>query len=345
MTQYPELKLDGLKALTDETGILQHTKYSIIDKRQGYTTDDNARALIAALRFHKIYNNPEALNLAHTYLTFLLFMQNKRGTFHNVLGFDRNYRDKVGSEDSNGRTIWATGYTLVSNATIEMKQITREMFDKGLPMSRSFTAPRAKAFTLIGLADYYSSFPDDTNILGDIEVLAGSLVSRYKMEMSPNWRWFEPYLTYCNARLCQALFMAYSATENKSYLEVAEESLDFLIQEQFSDGIFQPVGTKGWYHKGRKKAQFDQQPIEASCMVEAAVSAMKCTKNGKYKDLALEAFDWYHGSNIRRAPLFDKDSFRCYDGITSKGLNQNMGAESTISYYLAYLLLKENNII
>lgn len=345
MTQYPELKLDGLKALTDETGILQHTKYSIIDKRQGYTTDDNARALIAALRFHKIYNNPEALNLAHTYLTFLLFMQNKRGTFHNVLGFDRNYRDKVGSEDSNGRTIWATGYTLVSNATIEMKQITREMFDKGLPMSRSFTAPRAKAFTLIGLADYYSSFPEDTNILGEIEVLAGSLVSRYKMEMSPNWRWFEPYLTYCNARLCQALFMAYSATENKSYLEVAEESLDFLIQEQFSDGIFQPVGTKGWHHKGRKKAQFDQQPIEASCMVEAVVSAMKCTKNGKYKDLALEAFDWYHGSNIRRAPLFDKDSFRCYDGITSKGLNQNKGAESTISYYLAYLLLKENNII
>lgn len=228
--QYPELKLDGLKALTDETGILQHTKFSTIDKREGYTTDDNARALIAALRFHKIYNDPEALNLAHIYLTFLLFMQTNRGIFHNVFGFERKHRDKMGSEDSNGRTIWATGYTLVSNATSEMKQIAREMFDKGLPRSRSFNALRGKAFTLIGLADYYSSFPDDTNILGDIEVLAGSLVSRYKMETSPNWRWFEPYLSYCNARLCQALFMAYGATENKSYLEVAEESLNFLTK-------------------------------------------------------------------------------------------------------------------
>ncbi|TFH18171.1 glycosyltransferase [Candidatus Bathyarchaeota archaeon] len=345
MKQYPELKLDGLKVLTDETGILQHTKYSIIDKRQGYTTDDNARALIAALRYHKIYNNSEALDLAHTYLTFLLFMQNTRGAFHNVLGFDRTYRDKVGSEDSNGRTIWATGYTLVSNATKEMKQITREMFDRGLPTSRGFKASRAKAFTIIGLADYYSSFPSDKNIFDEIEVLAGSLASSYKLESSANWRWFEPQLTYCNARLPQALFMAYSVTENRSYLDVAEESMDFLVQEQFTDDIFRPVGSKGWYHKGKRKAQFDQQPIEASCMVEAAVSALKCTGNYKYRDLALKAFDWYHGCNTGQVSLLKKGSFRCYDGITSKGLNQNSGAESTISYYLAHLLLKENHII
>lgn len=344
MTRYPILKLDGLKTLTDETGILQHAKYSIIDKKQGYTTDDNARALIAALRFHKVYNDPDALKLAHTYLTFLLLMQNKKGAFHNVLGFDRKYKDKVGSEDSIGRTIWATGYTLDSMATNEMKQITREMFNRVLPIS-GFTAPRAKAFKLIGLAHYYSSSPDDVNILDEIEELAGSLISRYKVEMSPSWRWFEPYLTYCNARLCQALFMAYSVTENELYLEVAEESLDFLIQEQFIDGVFQPVGSKGWYHKGRKKAQFDQQPIESSTMVEASLSAYKCTKNDRYKDFAVRAFDWYHGCNIKRASLFNRENHRCYDGITSKGINQNSGAESTISYYLAYLLLKESNII
>ena len=343
--RYPILKLDGLKTLTDETGILQHTKYSIVDKRQGYTTDDNARALIAALRFHKLDNDPDALKLAYTYLTFLLLMQNKKGTFHNVLGFDRNYKDKVGSEDSIGRTIWATGYTLDSMATNEMKQITREMFNRVLPISRGFSAPRAKAFKLMGLTHYYSSFPDDINILDEIEDLAGSLISRYKVEMSPSWRWFESYLTYCNARLCQALFMAYSVTENELYLEVAEESLDFLAQEQFTDGIFQPVGSKGWYHKGRKKAKFDQQPIEASTMVEASLSAFKCTKNDRYKDFALSAFNWYHGSNIKQALLFNRENHRCYDGITSKGINQNNGAESTISYYLAYLLLKECNII
>lgn len=345
MKNYTELNLDGLKALTDETGILQHTKYSIIDKRQGYTTDDNARALIAALRFHKIYNNAEAMKLAHSYLTFLLFMQSKKGTFHNVLGFDRTYKDKVGSEDSNGRTIWATGYTLVSNATFEMKQIAKEMFDKGLPSSRNFKSPRARAYTLLGLVNYYSRFPEDTTILNDIVVFAKSLVDRYQMEMSQNWYWFEPCLTYSNARLCQSLFMAYSATENKSYLKVAEESLDFLIKEQLTKGMFQPVGTKGWFHKGRRKAQFDQQPIEASCMVEAIVSAMGCINNGKYKDLALTVFDWYHGNNIAGIPLLNNDSFTCYDGITSKGLNQNRGAESTISYYLAYLLLKEYSIL
>ena len=345
MTRYPILKLDGLKTLTDETGILQHAKYSIIDKKQGYTTDDNARALIAALRFHKLYNDPDALNLAHTYLTFLLLMQNKKGSFHNLLGFDRKYKDKVGSEDSIGRTIWATGYTLDSLATDEMKQITKEMFDRVLPISRGFTAPRAKAFKLIGLAHYYSNFPDAINMLDEIEELAGSLISRFKVEMTPSWRWFEPCLTYCNARLCQALFTAYNVTDNELYLEVAEESLDFLIQEQFTDGVFQPVGSKGWYHKGRKKAQFDQQPIEASTMVEVSLSAYECTNNARYKDFALKAFNWYHGCNIKRDSLINRENHRCYDGITFKGINQNSGAESTISYYLAYLLLKESKII
>jgi hypothetical protein len=46
--ELPEIKLDHLKAFTDDTGILQHANYTIPDRTHGYCTDDNARALLVA---------------------------------------------------------------------------------------------------------------------------------------------------------------------------------------------------------------------------------------------------------------------------------------------------------
>jgi rhamnogalacturonyl hydrolase YesR len=271
-------------------------------------------------------------------------MQREDGRFHNNLGYDRRFKDEVGSEDSMGRSLWATGYTLSSNVPNQMKQVSKEIFDKCLPSSRSFSSPRAIAFTLKGLHNYYKASKDET-ILRDIEASADNLLKQYLIEADQNWHWFERYLTYGNARIPQALFQAYESTSNKKYLEIARESLDFLIKECFIDDIFQPIGSNGWYRKGGKKAIYDQQPLEASCMVEAALNGMKHTKEKIYCEVARHSFEWYFGKNIIQKKLIDEGSNLCYDGITKEGINQNQGAESTLSYLLAYLLLKENKII
>lgn len=336
------LKIDGLRRLTDETGILQHAKFSIIDRREGYTTDDNARALVAALKFYQISGESVALDLARTYLTFLNYMQRADGRFHNLLGFDRGYGDVIGSEDSMGRTLWATGYTMISKAPRLMKKLAKEIFDNGLPISMGFQSPRAKAFTLLGLANYHQAFKNDENILNHIKFFVDGLINQYSAESCEEWLWFEPYLTYSNPRLPQSLLAAYQAMGERMVLEIAVESLGFLIRTSYANPYFQPVGSNGWFKKGETMALYDQQPIEACCMVEASVEAMKATQNEYYLRVAEDTFEWYHGKNAKGLQLIDTETYLCFDGITIDGLNQNQGAESTISYYLAFTCLKES---
>jgi hypothetical protein len=335
------LKLDGLLKLTDETGIFQHTKYSTTDLKEGYTTDDNARALIAALKYHRIYGSQEALNLANTYLSFLLYMQKKDGRFHNFLGYDRKYRDDVGSEDSIGHALWACGYTVNTNAPGDMKSVAKVIFDRGLPSVNHFTSPRAMALAILGLSPYHQKYPNDQNVLNILK-FGKYLVNLYEKESDDGWRWFEPHLTYANARLPQALFTAYEVDKDSTFLEIARDSLDFLLKVQIVNNIFIPIGSNGWYLKNGKRAIFDQQPIEASCMIEALTKAFVVTGSKKYRDTSQTVMEWYHGKNVKGIDIFKKETATCFDGITPEGVNQNQGAESTLSYYLAHLTLREN---
>jgi hypothetical protein len=340
-----KLRLNGIEALTDETGMLQHSKYSTVDRKEGYTTDDNARALIATLRYYRYYGDQESLRLANIFLTFLLHMQMADGRFHNLLGFDRRFRDEVGSEDCIGRGLWASGYTLSSEAPKDLRSTAKEVFDRGLPAAHGFTSPRAIAFTILGLCCYQEAFPDDGNVQVNIVSLTRRLTNLYQAEALDNWHWFEPYLTYSNARLPQALLAAYESTSDGECLRVAKSSLAFLVETQMVNGTFAPIGTKGWYKRGGVKAMYDQQPIEASCMVEAALTAFDSTGDREYNRTALAAFEWYHGGNTQGLTLYNEGTGTCYDGITPEGVNRNQGAESTLSYYLAYLKLKEHNLV
>jgi hypothetical protein len=339
------LPLDGLKILTDDVGIFQHTKFSTISRKEGYTTDDNARALIAALMHYNHFKVPDSIGLAKTYLSFLLHMQREDGSFHNIMGFDRQFKDKIGSEDCMGHSLWACGFTLSRNISEEMKPVAKEIFDICFPYSRLFTSPRAKALTILGLHHYQRAYPQDGNVELNINEISSDLITQYNIESEKKWRWFESYLTYANARLPQSMFAAYLSTRNSEYLKIGLESLDFLIGETISKGIFMPIGTNGWYIKGKKKAVYDQQPIEASCMVEASVLAYEITQESVYEKVAKAAFNWYHGNNAKNAILVDRDKGICFDGITTDGLNQNQGAESTISYYMAYLTMYEKGLI
>jgi hypothetical protein len=332
-------RLSGLKLFTDETGILQHSMFGVIDRRHGYTTDDNSRALVAAVRFHSRFGGDEPILLAKRYLEFLLYMHVQGGGFHNLISYDKKYLDKKGTEDSIGHALWATGCTLNSRVPLILKKLSKWLFDESLPVARGFTSPRAKAFALLGLCDYSRAYPNDENLLEDITKFSDFLVQKYIDAAEPEWQWFEPYVTYANARLPQALIESYQILNNQNYLNVAKKTLNFLIDAQFNDGIFIPIGTKGWFHKGKQKAVYDQQPIESACMTEAAFKAAEVLTGEKYIQRGYEAFQWFQGKNISQQPLIDTSNYTCYDGLTSTGVNQNKGAESLISYLLAEISL------
>ena len=337
----PPIKLDHLKALTDDTGILQHTKYSIPNRKEGYTTDDNARALVACLKFLQLHDNSDVSKLVNTYLSFLFHMQRPDGKFHNLLSYDRDFLDDMGSEDCMGRSLWACGYTTLTGPTQGIKTTAKEILDKGFQYASNFKSPRAKAFTILGLCNYYQAFPYDHNLPKNIVSFTEQMLDIYQQMSSSDWCWFEPYLTYVNARLPQAFFKAHNIIGNSKYLQVAKESFDFLVEVQMIDGKFVPIGNRGWYQKGGQRAIYDQQPIEASCMMEASLAGFQATNEKKYQKIANIAFEWFLGKNTKNVVVYDSTTGACHDGINPQGLNLNQGAEATISYLLARLELEK----
>jgi len=341
--ELPLIKLDFLKLLTDDTGLFQHAKFAIPKRREGYTTDDNARALIACTKHYMLFGDIETKNLIDVYLSFLFYMQRPDGRLYNLLSYDRRLMDDTSSEDSIGRAIWACGECLDSKLPVKKKLLSKEILDKAFPWVCTFKALRAKAFSILGLFHYQRAYPRDQNVIPNIKTVSDQLVTYFEQVSSDEWEWFEPYLTYANGRLPHALFAAYACTKEKNYLQVAKASLDFLLRVQTIDNVFVPIGNRGWYKKGAERAVYDQQSIEASCMTQAALAAFRATGDEKYRKVACKIFEWFLGRNLKGLIVYNPETGGCHDGITPLGLNLNEGAEATVAYLLARLELEALN--
>ena len=163
------------------------------------------------------------------------------------------------------------------------------------------------------------------------------LIAHYQDSASPEWQWFENYLSSSNAIMPEALLTAHEITGDQKYLEVGKTTLDFLISQSFTDSIYMPVGQKGWYHREGMKNSYDQQPEKVKAMVCALKACHRVTGDDRYEDLMRSAFHWFLGDNTLNQVVYDRSTGGCYDGIGKKAINLNQGAESTISYLLARL--------
>jgi len=337
--KYPYIKLNHLINLTDDFGVIQFAKHSLPDKNSGYTLDDNSRALISAVSHNSLFNSQRSLDLVKVYLKFLEHAQEETGNFKNNF---KNENEKLDShsEDSFGRAIWALGFAINKCSNQDLKLKAKELFDESYEFIEGINSPRAKAFSLIGLSCYHKQYFNNENIL-KIRSLADSLVRLYENHSSGDWNWFEPYLTYSNAKLPEALFLAYEIIGDKRYLEIAEETLNFLSELLIIDGRLSPIGQNGWLKRNEERAFFDQQPVDASAMVQVFLTAYSITKNRKYYDNAVLSFNWFLGKNHLRQMIYDEATGGCFDGLNHNSVNLNQGAESTISYLMARLFLEE----
>ncbi len=346
------LSLDFVRAMTDDTGMIQHGVGGMPDPHTGYTTDDNARAFLAMVRLWRGFpeRRAEVEPLLRRYLQFLVWAQrrattteestggsgdgvNGDGWFRNFAGYHRLFLEQKGSADCLGRCIWALGEAESGELPQGTRFAVRSMLIQAREAARAVTAPHATCYLLLGLSD----LARDTGVRPLVENCVARLLSLWDVYGKPDWHWFEPQVTYDNARYCEALLRGGIALDDRRAIEVARQSLDFLTEHSFdrTRGYLTPVGCRGWWKRGAKKADFDQQTIEAGAYIEAYQLFARVFDDARYTRLAERAREWFWGDNVHRLPLYDPDSGGCYDGLTAEGVNLNMGAESVLSYLLA----------
>jgi glycosyltransferase involved in cell wall biosynthesis len=341
LDQLPELKRDHLNRLTDDTGILQHAIFTIPNRGEGYTTDDNARALILAVMLESV-DREGSVNSTGLYLSFLEHAFNpEKGRFKNFLRYDRRWNELVGSEDSHGRALWGLGTVLGRSRDQGFRGAAGRLFEFSLPAVLEFNSPRAWAYTLLGIQEYLSSYPGDRDAQKVRSALSRRLLEMYESIRRPDWKWFENVLTYGNARLPQALLLVGSATSDDRMIGAGLESLEWLTQTQAeTDHHFVPIGSQGFYHQNGEKARFDQQPLEAAGAVSACLQAYRVTGDGHWRNDAWSAFNWFLGDNDLQLPLYDSVTGGCRDGLHPDRANENQGAESTLSFLTALLEMR-----
>lgn len=327
----PDISFIHLKRLTDDVGLMQHSIYSLPDRRHGYSSDDAARALLIVINQFKQTNDESLLELARRYLSFLYHAQRDDGLFHNFMSYERKWIDEVGGEDTQGRAMWGLGYTFFSDVTVTVSRLAKGMFDKVIENAK-FSSQQAKAYAICGCYYYLKKFSGATNIKRMMEKYSDELVAQYRTNSKKNWNWFEDRITYGRAKICHALLLAYQMLGKDDYRQIALESLDFLSSICIKDGMLSVIGNKGWYGNGAAKPAFDQQPIDAWYFAEAFRCAYEVAGDDKYEDSMYICLEWFLGNNILQTSLGNTSSGSCMDGISHDGLNLNKGAESTLAF-------------
>jgi hypothetical protein len=348
--ELPPLKLDHLRRMTDDTGMLQHAFFTLPNYREGYTIDDNARALMVSVLADEL-GHSEVSEMASRYLAFICYAFNRETKrFRNFMDYQRNWLEASGSDDSHGRTLWALGTLLGRSNTPGLQNMAGRLFEQALPAILTTTSPRAWAFALIGIHEYLRRYDGDRRASQVREELASRLLTLYQANRSDEWRWFEESLSYCNAALPHAFLMCGQSIPNSTMNDAALESLTWLAdlqRDKTNGGHFVPIGSNGFYRRGSERARFDQQPVEAQGMVSACLEAHRITGDKNWYKEARRAFDWFLGRNDLNLTIYDPTTGGCRDGLHPDRANENQGAESSLAFLQAVLELRlaENTLL
>ncbi|MDZ7338449.1 MAG: glycosyltransferase family 4 protein [candidate division KSB1 bacterium] len=334
----PAIKLDHLLKMTDSTGILQHARFSIPHLATGYCTDDNARGLVLAMLLDEAgVQRSEVTELAVRCAAFVEYAYNEdTRRFRNFMSFDRHWQEDGGSDDCQGRVMWALGTCIGRSRHRQFQMWALPLFERVLPIMLELTSPRAWATALLGINEYCRRLRGDRLVHRVRRELAERLVRLYKDTATPEWPWFEEVVSYDNGKLPQALIQVGRWLHDAEALDIGLRSLRWLVEVQTSKaGHFAPIGSDGFYRRGDKKARFDQQPLEAQSMTAACLEAYFATDDLFWYDEARKAFEWFLGRNDLGLPIYDPNTGGCHDALHVDRVNLNQGAESTLSFLLA----------
>ncbi|WP_293901745.1 glycosyltransferase [Sphingobacterium sp. UBA5670] len=339
----PPVNLDHIFRMSEKRGFVQFADISSPDLASGYALDDNARALIVMLHHYKSYESYEDIALIQKYLDFIAYCMQRDGTFLNYVDGHGNFTVQNGQEnleDANGRAVWALG-EVIGLADLLPERIVKlalELLERASRHAMVYYSTRSMAFTIKGL-----SFMKSKNYKAIIEVLADRLAAMFEQESTAEWQWFESYLTYGNSVIPEAMLIAYEATGNSTYKDIAYQSFDFLLNRIIVDNEIHVVSNKGWAQRGQpiSEPRGGEQPIDVAYTIIALDRFYKFTKDEQYKKTIRIAFEWFLGRNHLCQIVYNPVTGGCFDGLEEHEVNINQGAESTISYLMARLKMED----
>lgn len=336
--ELPEFNLKHLINLTDSIGIFQHSKFSIPRYSEGYCLDDNARALLFTIQLDDLgISDDNVFKLANIYAAFIDYAYNPdKKRFRNFMNFKREWIEEAGSDDSQGRTVWALGTVVGKSSRKHLQMWATQLFNESIKIIPELSSPRSWAFGLLGINEYLSRMSGDRLVLSIRDELVNKLMDLYSNVATEDWKWFENYLTYDNAKISQALIVSGYHMKDSEVLSVGLETLKWLMNQQLTEkGHFSPIGSEGWYVKGGFKARFDQQPVSTCDAILACAEAYRITGDEDWYELSKLIFEWFFGKNDLGLPLYDATTGGCYDALQMDRVNLNQGAESTLSFFIA----------
>ena len=340
---FPPIKLDHIKGLTTDYGILQFSNFSQPDPSSGYTLDDNARALIDMAMYYEVSADSEALDLASIYLNFIEGIQRNDGRFDNYKDVNLKLTEQnelVNLEDSNGRALWSLGVALSYQKILPINLVmqAQRIWDKAYVNINDVSSPRAIAYTLKGLYYYYQTNPEE-GIKKSIIQLADKLLNHYHINSDDDWCWYEDYMTYANNVLPEAILFSYLVTKDLKYKKIALITFDFLLSHYFMKGEFNVISNRGWFVKNKKKNTYGEQPIEVATTIVNLHLFYEVTGNIKYRNQLNVAFSWFLGNNHLNQIIYNPVNGASYDGLEDVNVNINQGAESTLCFFKAQLIM------
>ena len=322
-----------VERMTDGVGILQHSVFNVPNRDHGYCIDDNARALMLMSEAADLPRGRRDA-LSQTYAAFVQHAWNEaEGCYRNFMGYDRQWLEACGSDDSNGRTLWALGVTAARNPDVLMRRWATQMFDGTVSRMREMNSPRAQAFAMLGAVAMLEAHPGHGQSLVLAQNLGGRLCSLVGSVRRADWVWFESALAYDNTRLPEALIRAGQALGQPGFTRAGLESLEWSVKMQTAElGHFRPIGTLSFGEPYGAPHAFDQQPLEAWAMIDACGAAFAATGDRVWHERARAAYRWFLGENDLGMPIVSPESGECFDGLTPVGINLNSGAESVLAW-------------
>ncbi len=343
LEELPAPGLSHVRRLTDDCGVLQHAVFTTPNRHHGYCTDDNARGLVAACMEFKRSQDESLMVLIQRYLAFLHYaFDEKTKRFRNFMSYHRTWMEETGSEDSHGRALWGLGTAVKYAPSSDVRDISAKMFSEALAIAEDFESPRAVAFTVVGLHAYLEKYSGDTDARRLRNLLAERLYQQFQSNASDDWPWLEDSVTYANGILPLALMMSGQWIPKLEMHAMGIKSLRWLLNIQSSpEGNLSIVGNDGWYSRGGERAVFDQQPIEAMCLILACCEAYRSTREEQWLKEARRCLDWFLGYNDLNVSVCDFRTGGCFDGIHREGVNMNQGAESTLAWLIGLLTMHE----
>ncbi len=349
----PPLRLDHLLAMTDDVGIVQHAVGAMADRATGYCVDDVARLLPVAHHLAQRTHEPQWAAMTRRALSFLSHAAEnpQRCGMHNLMSYQRMWVDHPHHGDHVGRTVQALGEVLATSPPGALRFPLVRLFDDLCDDLMRFTpSPRTAAFALLGLCRPVNGGwfrPEVQPWRPLVERLAEQLRSLHQehADAADGWDWFESAIAYDNARLPHALLVAGAHLDDDDLLQRGLRTLRWFGDEC---GLgHPPVWLPG--NAGRQRGEphpgfGDEQPLEASALVEAELDALRITGDADHAIRAYAAFHWFLGANRLGLSVYDPGTGGCGDGLADDHVNANQGAESLLSYLSARLALESAGV-